>query len=511
MIVRHGRILRRPQIRAVIPPIRGDRTLPDSFDARMIAARLDRLPSSPALWAWITRLSVAGFFEVYETALTAVMAPALVAIGIFRAGEDGLFGLPDLASFGFATFAGLFLGALIFSVLADRLGRRPIFTVSLLWYAAAGIIMGLQTDPAALCAWRFIAAIGMGAEVVAIDSYLSELTPKAMRGRGFAISKAMQFAGVPVAGILALLLLHRTVMGIEGWRWMAFFPAIGAVLVWWLRRGLPESPRWLAEHGRTREAIRILAALEAKIQARTDRLFPDALPPADNASPTPGRFSDLCRPPLLPRVLLMFVVSSSITIAYFGFGNWLPSILQAQGADISKSLAYSAAIAIAFPVAPLVFSLFADKVERKWQIVAGAAVSVLGGLLFSVQHAAFGRIACALVITTANNLAASATHTYRSELFPTSVRARAVGLIYATDRMVAAGNSYIVGFVLIRFGVEGVMAFLVGASLLGIAAVALLGPRSNGLAAEEIGGASPRTQSKPLALSLRPAGGDKND
>src|SRR5438552_13024665 len=84
-----------------------------------IAARIDRLPPCKPLWAWVARISFGAFFEIYETALTSLLAPLLVHAGIFHKDRGGLFGLPDLATFGFATFLGLFVGALVFSGVAD--------------------------------------------------------------------------------------------------------------------------------------------------------------------------------------------------------------------------------------------------------------------------------------------------------------------------------------------------------------------------------------------------------
>jgi putative MFS transporter len=208
------------------------------------------LPPSRPLWSWIARISFGAFFEIYETALTSLIAPLLIYVGIFHKDRGGLFGLPDLATFGFATFLGLFVGALLFSAFADRFGRRPIFTYSLIWYALATLLMGAQSDALSICIWRFIAAIGVGAEIVAVDAYLSEMTPKAMRGRAFALSKAMQYSAVPLAAILATVLARKTVAGLDGWRVMLLVPTVGAIFIWWVRRGLPESPRWLAEHGR---------------------------------------------------------------------------------------------------------------------------------------------------------------------------------------------------------------------------------------------------------------------
>ncbi len=450
-----------------------------------ISARMDRLPSSGLIWSWVARISFGAFFEIYETALTSLLAPALVAVGVFHKGRGGLFGLPDLATFAFATFAGLFLGALLLSKFADSYGRRPIFTWSLIWYAVATLGMSLQTTALAVCVWRLIAAIGVGAEIVAVDAYLAELLPKAMRGRGFAISKSLQYTAIPLAGILAAVLAKKTFGGIAGWRVMLYVPTVGAVLIWWVRRSLPESPRWLVEHGRWAEADAIVRDAEEKIrsmgQPLREPVYPRNLPPDE-----PGSYLDLFRGPLLRRTLMLIVASSAVTAAFFGFGNWLPSLLEARGVTLTKSLLYSAIIAFSYPIAPLFFSLIADRTERKWQIVAGTALTAAAGLLFARQTEVAGWILFGLLITVGSNLASYATHTYRSELFPTSVRGRAIGVIYSVDRLTAASGGYLIAFVLVRAGVTGVLVFITGAALLAMFAVALFGPRTRALASEEI-------------------------
>ena len=453
--------------------------------APAISARIDRLPSSRPLWSWVAKISFGAFFEVYETALTSLIAPLLVQVGIFHKDRGGLFGLPDLATFGFATFFGLFFGALMFSMVADRLGRRPIFTYSLIWYVVATLIMAFQSDALSVCVWRFIAAVGVGAEIVAVDSYISEMTPKAMRGRGFAISKSIQYTAIPIAAILATILARRTVAGLDGWRIMLLVPIIGAVLIWWVRRGLPESPRWLAEHGRTREAEVILDELEYRVMQRTVQ----PLPPLELPDVVPvrqGGFADLFRGPLLQRTLMLTVVSCAITIAYFGFSNWLPSLLEARGTGLTRSLGYTALIALSYPLLPFLFSFTADRFERKWQICAGAALTAVAGLLFVAQTRAAGLLACGLAVTVGNNLAGYSSHTYRSELFPTGIRARGIGLVYSIDRLAAAFNSYLIGFILVRAGVSGVLTFISAVSVVAMFVIAFFGPLTRGLATEAI-------------------------
>ncbi len=450
-----------------------------------IAARLDRLPPSAPLWIWLACISFGAFFEVYETALTSLLAPMLVHAGVFQGGKGGAFGLPDLASFAFATFFGLFVGAILFSVIADRVGRRPIFTYSLVWYALATLAMAFQSKAAPICVWRFIASVGVGAEIVAVDAYISELMPKTMRGRGFAISKAIQYTAVPIAAILATVLAHKSVGGLAGWRLVLMAPVIGAVLIWWVRRSLPESPRWLAEHGRQAEADAVLDGIESKIRRSGAPLGPIETIHELIKPPQLG-YAALFEGQLRRRTWMLILVSCMTTAAYFGFSNWLPSLLEARGLEVTKSLGYTAVIALSYPLSPFAFSFFADRLERKWQIAAGGVIVIIAGLLFSVQTVVAGWLVFGLMITLGNNLSSYGAHTYRSELFPTSLRARGIGLVYSIDRLMAAFNSYVIGFILVTWGVNGVMVYIVGACAVAIATVLLFGPRTLRLSTDAI-------------------------
>jgi putative MFS transporter len=183
---------------------------------------------------------------------------------------------------------------------------------------------------------------------------------------------------------------------------------------------------------------------------------------------------------------MLLVVSCAATVAFFGFSNWLPSLLEARGVGVTKSLGYTALIALLYPVTPFVFSFVADRFERKWQILSGAALTFVAGLLFAQQSTATGWLICGLLITMGSNLASYTAHTYRSELFPTGVRARGIGFVYSIDRLVAAFNSYLIGFILVRSGVSGVLVFIAGASVVTMSVVAVFGPRTRGLATEAI-------------------------
>ncbi|WP_372784645.1 MFS transporter [Phenylobacterium sp.] len=452
-----------------------------------IAARIDRLPPTRYVWTLVALVSFGAFFEIYDLALSAPLSLGLLAAGIFHKGAEGLFGLSDQATFVAVTFAGLYVGTLGFSTAADRLGRRPIFTFALIWYALATVVMGFQSTAITMCLWRFIASIGIGLELVAIDCYLAELMPKATRGKAFAISASIQFLSTPLVAVLAWRLIPGEHFGISGWRWLAFLPAIGAGLIWWVRRALPESPRWLEAHGRPDEANAIMTAIETRVQADWGGPLPSPRPRAIAAAA--NEQVSLWRPPYRRRTLTLVVFHLFQTIGYFGFSNWLPTLLVSQGITISRSLAYTAVLALVPPIAPLVFSRFADKAERKWLVVSGALLAAAAGLLLSrmtqdSNFLVFTAIGASVAV--GNSLMSLSYHTYQSEIFPTRMRARGVGLVYSFSRLSAIFSGYIIAFTLEEAGSAGVFVLISIAMVIVALTIGLFGPRTRGLALEEI-------------------------
>lgn len=462
-------------------------------DAPSVSARIDRLPASKYIWSLVMLVSFGAFFEIYDLALSAPLGLGLLEAGIFHKGSAGLFGLADQATFVASTFAGLFVGTMGFSFAADRFGRRPIFTFALLWYSLATVVMGFQNTALGIDLWRFIASIGVGLELVAIDCYLAELMPKHLRGRAFAVSTSIQFLSAPLVAVLAWKLIPGEQFGVDGWRWLTFVPAIGAALIWWVRRALPESPRWLEAHGRAAEADRVMSLIEARVSADIKAPLPPPdpvnIPPAP-ASQTTGRVApSLWRPPYRRRTLMLIVFHIFQAIGYFGFSHWLPTLLVSHGITVSKSLGYTAVLAVLMPIAPLVFSRIADKTERKWLIVVGSLTTAVCGLLMTLMTQDSNFLIFTVIgagVSLGNSLMSLSYHTYQSEVFPTQIRARGVGIVYSFSRLSAMFSGYLIAFVLDKGGPAGVFVLISGAMAIVAVTVGVFGPRTRGRALEDI-------------------------
>ncbi len=461
-------------------------TRTEPYSAAAILARLDRLPATRSIWVLVALLSIGGFFEFYDLFLTGYVIPGLVKAGLLSNVAVGIFTGPAL--FVASTFTGLFIGTFVFGFVADRFGRRAIFTCSLLFYCAATLIMAFQNSGLSVCLWRLVAGVGIGVELVTIDTYIAELVPKQVRGRAFAFSQVVMFAVVPVVALLAYLLVPTAPFGIDGWRWVVAIGAAGALFIWFLRRGIPESPRWLIQQGRLAEADSVTALIERRVVAD---LGGQALPlPAAHAverAEVKGSFAEIFSPQYRSRTIMLMVFQFFQTFGFYGFAAWVPTLIAQQvGINLGSSLLYSFIIAIASPFGPLLAMGFADRFERKWQLVGAACGVGVFGVLFSFQTTITLLIVFGVLITLCNNVLSNTFHGYQTELFPTRVRARAVGFTYSFSRISTVFASFIIGFFLQTAGTKGVFGLIAFAMAMVVLSIAVFGPRTNTLELEQI-------------------------
>jgi putative MFS transporter len=454
--------------------------------AATILARLDRLPGTRHIWILITLLSLGGMFELYDLFMTAYVVPGLMKAGLLTNVKLSIFAGPAL--FVAATFTGLFIGTFAFGYVADKYGRRTIFTYSMLWYSAATLVMAFQDSGFSVCLWRLIAGIGIGVELVTIDTYISELVPKAMRGRAFAFNQGVQFSVVPVVAFTAYMLVPISPFGFDGWRWVVLIGSTGALFVWLLRRGIPESPRWLINQGRLDEADAVTSAIEAKVMAD---LGGAALPAPGNhavevAKPV-GRLAEIFEPRYRGRTTMLMIFQFFQTFGFYGFAAWVPTLIAQQtGINLGASLLYSFIIAIANPFGPLLAMSFADKFERKWQLVGAACCIGIFGMLFSFQNSMSLLVLFGVLITLSNNILSYSFHGYQAELFPARIRARAVGFTYSFSRISAVFASFIIGFMLQTAGTKGVFGLIAVAMVIVVISIGGWGPRTLHRELEEI-------------------------
>ncbi|SAL21483.1 major facilitator transporter [Caballeronia terrestris] len=451
-----------------------------------ISARMDRLPITRHLWMLVFLISLGGFFEVYDLIFTGYIAPGMAKSGLLQTTTHSFFGFNGIAGFIAATFAGLFVGTFGFGWMPDRYGRRTVFTFSLLWYSVGSAIMAFQTTPEGVILWRFITGIGVGIEIITIDSYVTELVPQHMRGRAMAFNQMVMFAAAPVAAILSYWLVPTTLFGIDGWRIVVLAGSVGAVFVWFIRRAVPESPRWLATHGHVEKGERVVAKIEAIVTRQTGKPLPPPLPVIEQPAHRRASFAELLQPPYRSRLIMLIIFNFCQAIGYYGFANWVPTLLIGQGITVTKSLLYSFIIAFALPVGPMLAMFYADRIQRKWLIVAGALAVIVCGIAFGQVRSVAPLIVLGVLISLAGQTISVCYHAYQAELFPTAVRCRANGIVYSASRVGAMMSGFFIAFLLRDFGVAGVFTGITACMLVVVVSIGVFGPKTNGKRLEEL-------------------------
>ncbi|MEK6297695.1 MAG: MFS transporter, partial [Paraburkholderia tropica] len=173
-------------------------------------------------------------------------------------------------------------------------------------------------------------------------------------------------------------------------------------------------------------------------------------------------------------------------IGYYGFANWVPTLLIGQGITITKSLLYSFIIAFALPVGPMLSMLYADRLQRKWLIVGGALVVIVCGLAFAQTRNVAMLIALGVLISFAGQTISVCYHAYQAELFPTAIRCRANGLVYSASRVGAMFSGFFIAALLRDFGVAGAFTGITACMFVVALSIGLFGPRTNGMRLDEL-------------------------
>lgn len=445
------------------------------------SAILERLPLSRWHWRLIILIGLGSFFDLYEVFLGGVLAPVL-------AREYALGSVGKAAVVG-SGFLGMFVGAVVLSVLADRLGRRQVFLLNLLTYSLFSLAAAFSPNIEVFFVLRFLSGIGLGCELVLVDTYLAEFVPGRVRGRATAWAYTVGFLGVPVAALLGgKLVAAQQIAGLDGWRWLLIAGGLGAVFVLVLRRVLPESPRWLESRGRVDEAVEVAR----DVAARTGHPVDD-VPPTERTAPELDTrstadvlrtaFSGIYR----TRTIMLFIFQILQTVAYYGFGTLAPLVLVGKGFEVTESLGYAALSFAGYPIGSLLSVPLVERFERKWLIIYSAiAIGVLG-IVFAAASTPWLIVLAGFLLTSASNVFSNSFHIYQAEIFPTSIRSTASGTAYSLSRAVSAILPFIAVPLLATAGpvaVFGGSAFLI---ILLCLDVGLLGPRAaTGRSLEEV-------------------------
>jgi putative MFS transporter len=423
-----------------------------------VGGRLDRLPLTRLHRKVFYLVGVGMFFEGFDIYIAASVLGATYKTGFSTLAENGLF----IST----TFVGMTLGALLTGFLGDRYGRRFTYQLNLLIFGAAALASVFAPDMTTLIALRFLMGLGLGAEVVVGYSIMAEFFPARIRGRWSGMISTIVTAGLPVSALLAWLLVPTF-----GWRVMFLLGAVGATVAWYLRRGLPESPRWLVVMGREGEAEAIVSSFEQ--EAGFDFA---SRPPASQDTIVAQLTADLFRRPLLPNLIVGCVSLMVANTLIYGFVIWLPTFFVGQGNSIARSTGFALLMALGGPIGSALGALAADYLGRKRTIVVVSCLAVIlsAAFVFSGTSPVVPVIGFFLTIPI-YILVAVLFAVYVPELFPTALRLRGVGICNAFGRSASIIVPLLSGPLFTNFGIPGVLAMMSSALLAMCIVVVALG------------------------------------
>ena len=451
-----------------------------------VPARLDRLPWGRFHWLVVGALGITWILDGLEVTLAGSVAGALRESSVLQLSAS------DVGLANSAYLAGAVLGALFFGWLTDRLGRKRLFSITVLVYLLATAATAFSWDLGSFMLFRFLTGAGIGGEYAAINSAIQELIPARRRGWTDLVINGSFWVGAAMAGGASIILLDPRIIDPElGWR-LAFFggAAIGLVILY-LRRFIPESPRWLITHGHAEKAEEIVAGIEARFEQEGHRLPP--APPAD-AKLRPRRSTSLVEVFLAlvrhypQRTILGLCLMAAQAFLYNAiFFTYAMMLTDFYGVPSDRTGYYVLPFALGNVLGPLLLGRFFDTVGRKPMIVFTYAMS---GLLLAVTGLLFQQgvldattqTLCWSVTFFFASAAASSAYLTVAEYFPLEVRAMAIALFYAFGTGIGGVVAPYAFAKLIESGSRAQVlgGYLFAAALMGGAALvaALLGVRS---------------------------------
>jgi MFS transporter, putative metabolite:H+ symporter len=435
-------------------------------------SRLDRLPVGSFHRRIMMLVGIGMFFDGFDIYIAGTVLSVTLKTGFSTLGQNAVFIS--------VTFFGMMLGSFATGFLGDRYGRRFTYQFNLLLFGLASLAAAFAPNMTVLIACRFLMGFGLGAENVVGYATMTEFVPARSRGKWLGFTTVCVVTGLPVSLLVASLVVPNF-----GWRAMFILGGIGALIIWYMRKSLPESPRWLEAVGRTEEAEALMQSIER--EASQGRPLP---PPVAAATvPASGDLARLFAPPLLSRMIIGSICLITINTLLYGFVTWLPVFFIKQGLSVATSFGYSLLMALGAPVGSAIGALTADNLGRKPTIIGASLITVVLGIIYPTISDPVLLPAVGFALTVPIYvLVAVLFAIYVPELFPTEVRLRACGIVNTLGRGATIVTPFMVVTLFEARGVAGVMSLMIGLLVVQIVAVWAFGIESRHRSLEELKG-----------------------
>lgn len=407
----------------------------------MVLERLEALPVGRFHYKLLLVTGLGWLFDSMDTGLIAFILPVLAKEWGMAPGQMGLIGSIGLI--------GMALGAVISGTVADRIGRKKVFTITVLLYSIASAFCALSWNYQSLLVFRFLVGFGLGGELPVAATLVSEYAPSRVRGRFIVLLESFWGLGWIAAACIAYFFIP-----VYGWRMAFLIGALPALYVCLIRLHMPESVRYLLTRGRVDEARQIVLSLEKQLHVPS-ALFTgetETVPVVAKAS-----FRELWKKPFMSRTIMLWLVWFGINFSYYGIFMWLPSLVFQQGFTVVKTFEYVLIMTLAQLPGYYCAAWLVDKIGRKYTLSAFLLFSGVASYFFGHASTAATLMMWGSVMSFFNLGAWGVLYTYTPEQYPTAIRALGSGWAAGFGRFGGMAAPMMVGALLARsFGFASV-------------------------------------------------------
>ncbi|MGE1061300.1 MFS transporter [Megasphaera paucivorans] len=423
----------------------------------MILERLEALPTGRFHYKLLLVTGLGWLFDSMDTGLIAFILPVLAKEWQLSTGQMGMIGSIGLI--------GMALGAIIAGTIADRIGRKKVFTITVLMYSIASGLCAFSWDYASLLAFRFLVGFGLGGELPVAATLVSEYAPAKIRGRFIVLLESFWAIGWIAAACIAYFLIP-----LYGWRMAFFIGALPAFYVFLIRMHMPESVRYLLSKGYITEARQIITDLEKQLHVPVKPFDDETEVLLKDASVS---FSALWKKPFISRTIMLWLVWFGIVYSYYGIFMWLPSLVYQQGFTVVKTFEYVLIITLAQLPGYYCAAWLVDYIGRKYTLSLFLLCSGIASYFFGHAGTA-GMIMIWGAIMSFFNLGAwGVIYTYTPELYPTSIRALGSGWAAGFGRIGGMMAPVLVGVMLSRGFDIGTVFYMFAFVLVAVSAIVM--------------------------------------
>lgn len=407
----------------------------------MVLERLEALPVGRFHYKLLLVTGLGWLFDSMDTGLIAFILPVLAKEWGLAPGQMGLIGSIGLI--------GMALGAVISGTVADRIGRKKVFTITVLLYSIASAFCALSWNYQSLLVFRFLVGFGLGGELPVAATLVSEYAPSRVRGRFIVLLESFWGLGWIAAACIAYFFIP-----VYGWRMAFLIGALPALYVCLIRLHMPESVRYLLARGRVDEARQIVLSLEKQLHVPS-ALFTGETEPVPVVAK--ASFRELWKKPFMSRTIMLWLVWFGINFSYYGIFMWLPSLVFQQGFTVVKTFEYVLIMTLAQLPGYYCAAWLVDKIGRKYTLSAFLLFSGVASYFFGHASTAATLMMWGSVMSFFNLGAWGVLYTYTPEQYPTAIRALGSGWAAGFGRFGGMAAPMMVGALLARsFGFASV-------------------------------------------------------